>query len=208
MAPERTSRELNIVLPERVEQRIHSIRGHRVILDSDLASLYGVATKRLNEQVKRNADRFPEDFMFRLTEEEAEVLRSQIATSSEGHGGRRYQPYAFTEHGAIMAANVLNNTRAVKVSILVVRAFVRLRQVLATHRELTHKLDELERRVGTHDEAIRELMTAVRQLMELPQPERREIGFHARDGRGRYEALRALRGKIELTTNVRKSRGR
>ncbi|OGX41734.1 MAG: DNA-binding protein [Omnitrophica WOR_2 bacterium RIFCSPHIGHO2_02_FULL_68_15] len=187
MAFERTRRALSIILPERVERRIHSIRGHRVILDLDLASLYGVATKRLNEQVKRNAERFPEDFMFRLTEEEAEVLRSQIATSSERHGGRRYQPYAFTEHGAIMAANVLNNPRAVKVSILVVRAFVRLRQVLATHRELAHKLDELERQVGTHDEAIRELMTAVRRLMELPQPERRQIGFHVRDGRGRYE---------------------
>jgi len=178
---------------ERIGQRILLIRGHRVILDADLASLYGVATKRLNEQVRRNAERFPEDFMFQLTEEDAEALRSQIATSNTGWGGRRYRPYVFTEHGAIMAANVLNSSRAVLASVLVVRAFVQLRQVLATHRELAQKLAKLERRVGAHDEAIQELMTAIRQLMEPPQPKRSQIGFHAREARGRYTASLSVR---------------
>ena len=126
--------------------------------------------------------------MFQLTEEEVEALRSQIATSNKGRGGRRYRPYVFTEHGAIMAANVLNSSRAVKASVLVVRAFVRLRQLLTTHRALAQQLAELERRISTHDEAIRELMTAIRQLMEPPQPKRRQIGFHVREARGRYTA--------------------
>jgi hypothetical protein len=120
------------------------------MLDSDLAELYGVTTKRLNEQVKRNRQRFPADFMFQLTSDEATNLRSRIATSKQGRGGRRYRPYAFTEHGAIMAASVLNSYRAIEVSIYVARAFVKLREMLRTHKELARKLAELEKRIGFH----------------------------------------------------------
>lgn len=164
----------------RIERRILLIRGHRVMLDADLAVLYGVKTKVLLQAVRRNRERFPPDFMFQLTSKEFTHLRSQFVTSSSW-GGRRYRPYAFTEHGAIMAANTLNSQRAVQASVLVVRAFVRLRQMLATHRELSGKLAELERKIGTHDEAIRELMTAIRQLMEPPaEPRKERIGFHRR----------------------------
>ena len=131
----------NAIVPlERIESRILLIRGHKVMLDSDLAELYVVTTKRLNEQVKRNRQRFPADFMFQLTSDEATNLRSRIATSKQGRGGRRYRPYAFTEHGAIMAASVLNSHRAIEVSIYVVRAFVKLREMLRTHKELARKL--------------------------------------------------------------------
>jgi hypothetical protein len=141
----------NAIVPlERIESRILLIRGHKVMLDSDLAELYGVTTKRLNEQVKRNRQRFPADFMFQLTSDEATNLRSRIATSKQGRGGRRYRPYAFTEHGAIMAASVLNSYRAIEVSIYVVRAFVKLREMLRTHKELARKLAELEKRIGFH----------------------------------------------------------
>ncbi|MCP9439627.1 MAG: ORF6N domain-containing protein [Nitrospira sp.] len=162
---------------ERIESRILMIRGHKVVLDADLAALYGVPTKRLNEQVKRNADRFPDDFVFQLTEEEAESLRSQFATSKSGRGGRRSRPYAFTEHGAIMAANVLNSKRAIHMSVYVVRAFVRMRQALAAHKDLAAKLAELERKLGTHDEQIAGLFEAIRQLMNQPPPPGRRIGF-------------------------------
>jgi len=162
-----------------IEQAILLARGERVILDANLAALYGVTTKRLNEQVKRNRDRFPEDFMFQLTSEEAASLRSQIATSKAGRGGRRYRPYAFTEHGAIMAANVLNSERAAKVAVYVVRAFVKLRQTLAAHKELSRKLGELERKVEGHDHEIVALVEAIRELMApLPEPRRKRIGFH------------------------------
>ena len=130
---------------ERIERTILRLRGHNVMLDADLARLYGVTTKRFNEQVKRNVRRFPADFMFQLTQEEYADLKSQIATSSAtGHGGRRHLPYVFTEHGAIMAANVLNSPRAVQMSIIVVRAFIRLRQMLLSNAELAKKLDALE----------------------------------------------------------------
>jgi hypothetical protein len=122
-----------IVLAQKIAAKIHVLRGHKVILDVDLAALYGVPVKRLNEQVKRNAARFPADFLFRLSRSEYENLRSQIATSSYGHGGRRYLPRVFTEHGAVMAANVLNSDRAIKMSIFVVRAFVRVRETLAVN---------------------------------------------------------------------------
>jgi len=157
----------NAIVPlERIESRILLIRGHKVMLDSDLAELYGVTTKRLNEQVKRNRQRFPADFMFQLTSDEATNLRSRIATSKQGRGGRRYRPYAFTEHGAIMAASVLNSHRAIEVSIYVVRAFVKLREMLRTHKELARKLAELEKRIEGHDEEIIVLFEAIRQLME------------------------------------------
>jgi len=154
------------------------IRGHKIILDSDLGRLYGVATKRLNEQVKRNKDRFPADFMFRLTLEESQSLRSQIATSEPARGGRRYRPYAFTEHGAIMAASVLNSRRAMEASVYVVRAFVKLREMLRTHKQLALKLSELEKRIEGHDEDIMALFEAIRQLMEPPEKTAKRIGFH------------------------------
>ena len=170
-APEDTS----LVPAERIEGLILSLRGHRVMLDSDLAALYGVTTKRLNEQVKRNPDRFPEDFLFRLTAEEWDALRSQSATSKPGRGGRRTAPLAFTEHGAVMLANVLNSPVAVRASVQVVRAFVRLRQLLATHADLARKLDDLENR---YDEQFRVVFEAIRRLMALPPDTRAgKIGF-------------------------------
>jgi phage regulator Rha-like protein len=169
----------NAIVPvERIESRILLIRGHKVMLDSDLAELYGVTTKRLNEQVKRNQERFPVDFMFQLTSEETKGLRSQIATSKQQRGGRRYRPYAFTEHGAIMAASVLNTHRAIEVSLYVVRAFVKLREMLRTHKELARKLAELEKRIEGHDEEIVALFEAIRQLMEPPEKSGKRIGFH------------------------------
>ena len=166
-----------IVTVERIESRIVLIRGHKVMLDSDLAELYGVTTKRLNEQVKRNRERFPVDFMFQLTSSETTNLRSQIATSKQRRGGRRYRPYAFTEHGAIMAASVLNSHRAIEVSVYVVRAFVKLREMLRTHKELARKLAELEKRIEGHDEEIIVLFEAIRRLMEPPEKTSRRIGF-------------------------------
>lgn len=169
---------------ERITRSIHTFRGQRVLLDAELATLYGVATKRLNEQVRRNSERFPPDFLFQLSAAEAETLRSQIATSkSTRRGGRRYLPYAFTEHGAIMAATVLNSPRAVEMSIFVVRAFVKLREFLVSNRELARRLDELEARIekklATHDEAIAAMLSAIRELMAPPPPKRRPIGFTA-----------------------------
>jgi phage regulator Rha-like protein len=160
-----------------VESRILVLRQQKVILDSDLAELYAVPVKRLNEQVKRNQERFPADFMFQLTADEQASLRSQFATSKNTRGGRRYAPYAFTEHGAIMAATVLNSERAVEMSVFVVRAFVRLREMLATNQQLASKIDELEQRLDTHDASIQELIEAIRELM-VPEPATgRRIGF-------------------------------
>jgi phage regulator Rha-like protein len=166
-----------IVPAERIEAKILLIRGQKVMLDADLAALYGVSTKRLNEQVRRNKDRFPDDFLFQLSAQETENLRSQFATSSAEHGGRRYRPYAFTEHGAVMLASVLNSKIAVEASIQVVRAFVRLRQMLATHKELAAKLAELESRLDAHDENITAVFEAIRQLMKPPAKPRKRIGF-------------------------------
>jgi len=171
-----------------LESTIHLIRGHRVMLDSDLAVIYGVTTKRLNEQLRRNRSRFPNDFAFQLTAKELTNLRSQIATSSF-HGGRRYRPWAFTEHGAIMLASVLNSQIAVQASVRVVRAFVRLREMVAANAQLSAKLEELERRLDSHDEAIVDLFAALKQLLEPPEPpKRREIGFHVREKAVRYGA--------------------
>ncbi|MHB1880839.1 MAG: ORF6N domain-containing protein [Acidithiobacillus sp.] len=169
----------NIVAVEMLSQRIHFIRGQKVMLDADLAELYGVTTKRFNEQVKRNLDRFPPDFMFQLDNEEHTALRSQIATSNTGRGGRRYPPYAFTEHGAIMAATVLNSAKAIEMSVFVVRAFIQLREMLSTHKELAAQLEALERTVSTHDQAIAGLINAIRELMRTPDTKSRSIGFTA-----------------------------
>jgi len=166
--------QTNITSTSRIEQSIHLIRGQRVMLDSDLAKLYGVTTKRLNEQVKRNVYRFPEDFMFQLTKEETESLRSQFATSKTGRGGRRTLPYVFTEHGAVMLANVLNSPTAVQASIQVVRAFIRLREMLITHADLARRLDELEKK---YDKQFAVVFEAIRALMSPPQKETKRIGF-------------------------------
>jgi hypothetical protein len=160
-----------------VESRILVLRHHKVILDTDLAELYNVPVKRLNEQVKRNLERFPSDFMFQLTSKEDAALRSQFVISKKGRGGRRYPPYAFTEHGAIMAATVLNSKRAIQMSVFVVRAFVRLREMLSANRQLAAKIDELDRRLGTHDDAIQELMHAIKELMIPEEKSRHKIGF-------------------------------
>ena len=161
----------------RIENAILVIRGQKVILDETLAALYGVTTKRLNEQLKRNIGRFPPDFMFRLTEDEHANLRSHFATSRERWGGRRYPHMAFTEHGAIMAASVLHSPKAIEMSVLVVRAFVKLRNLLAAHRQLAAKLEELESKLATHDEQIVVLFDAIRELMAPPPKPRRRIGF-------------------------------
>jgi ORF6N domain len=166
-----------------IAQRIRLIRGQRVILDTDLAAFYGETTKRFNQQVNRNLARFPAGFMFQLDEEEFASLRLQIATSNAdgslkgGRGGRRYAPMAFTEHGAIMASMVLNSPRATELSIYVVQAFVELRSMLATNRELSNKLHLLERKVTKHDQAISELIDSMRQLLAAPEPHKRPIGF-------------------------------
>lgn len=163
---------------ERLPERILVLRGVRVMLDADLASLYGVQTRRLNEQVRRNLKRFPPEFLFRMTNHELTRLMSQIATSKPGRGGRRKAPFVFTEHGAIMAAMVLNSPRAIEMSVFVIRAFVQLRKSTEGSRELHKRLDELEHRVGTHDHAIREILAAIRQLTAPPEPvKRRRIGF-------------------------------
>jgi uncharacterized protein YigA (DUF484 family) len=162
---------------ERIAQSILELRGHKVLLDSDLAELYGVLTKRFNEQIKRNLARFPMDFMFQLTSDELGGLRSQIATSKPGRGGRRYAPYVFTEHGAIMAAMVLNSPRAIEVSVQVVRAFIRLRETLSSNKELALRLDELERKLATHDQAITGILKMIRELMNPPPTKKRPIGF-------------------------------
>jgi hypothetical protein len=160
-----------------VESRILILRHRRVILDVDIAHLYGVPVKRLNEQVKRNQERFPSDFMFQLTRKEHAALRSQIATSKKTRGGRRYTPYALTEHGAIMAATVLNSKRAVRMSVFVVRAFVRLREMLATNRRLAGKIAELENGLDTHDSVIQDLIEAIKELLTPEARPRRRIGF-------------------------------
>ncbi|GAB1468916.1 ORF6N domain-containing protein [Candidatus Cloacimonadota bacterium] len=158
-----------------IENQILDIRGQKVILDVDLARLYGVETKRLNQQVKRNLERFPIDFVFRLTEDEMLSLKLQNATSNRG--GRRTLPYAFTEHGAIMAASVLNTPKAVETSIYIVRAFIKMRTYFAQHKELADKVNELEAKIGKHDALIVNIVTAIKQLMEPPKPQKKEIGF-------------------------------
>jgi phage regulator Rha-like protein len=175
------ARRRSLIPAEVIQGRILCLRGRRVMLDSDLAELYGVETKALNRAVSRNPERFPEDFMFQLTEGEFRRLRCQIGTSNRGRGGRRYPPFVFTEHGAVMAANVLNSRRAVETSVLVVRAFVRLRKTLSAHGELAGWMAKLEGRVSTHDRAIRGILSALRRLMESPsESSKPRIGFHRR----------------------------
>ena len=196
-----------------VDSLIRSVRRQRVILDSDLARIYGVTTKRLNEQVRRNKVRFPEDFVFRLTRDEfAEVQpqplhnqhvdgdRSQIATGSSKHRDPRFSPYAFTEHGAIMAATVLNSQQAIQMSVFVVRAFVSMRRMLVDRSELTNKLAELDKkltaRLDNHESGITEVLQQIMLLLNPPpepEPEPKRIGFHVREHRAVYRVKRAVR---------------
>src|ERR1700722_7600960 len=168
-----------IVLARKVDSKILVLRGQRVILDVELAELYGVPVKRLNQQIKRNARRFPSDFAFRLSKAEQEDLWWQIATSSSNYGGRRYLPNAFTEHGAIMAATVLNSKRAIEMSIFVVRAFARMREMLTANQQIRFKLAELEQRLEGHDADIQGLVEAIHDLMAPPSGNSRRIGFEA-----------------------------
>jgi hypothetical protein len=165
------------VFPVPIDLRILILRHRRVILDTVLADLYEVSVKRLNEQIKRNRKRFPVDFMFQVSAREAKCLRSQFATSKTGRGGRRSLPYAFTEHGAIMAATVLNSKRAIEMSVHVVRAFVRLREMLAGNKELAAKIEELEKHLERHDSAIQEIIHVIKRLMSPPIKRRSKIGF-------------------------------
>jgi ORF6N domain-containing protein len=181
----------------RIETAIHLIRGQRVMLDSDLASIYGVSTRQLNQQLKRNRHRFPEDFAFQLERREFETLMSQIVISKKGRGGRRKLPWVFTEHGAIMLASVLSSNIAVQASVRVVRAFIRLREMVAANSELAAKLKELERRLDTHDEAIANVFAALKRLLEPPEPPKRpQIGFHVRENSAHYRVRRRSRSKI------------
>jgi hypothetical protein len=191
-----------IVAADQIASRIRNFRGEKVLLDFDLAALYGVETRVLNQAVKRNADRFPSDFMFQLSVEETEMISqrvtssmgqtvsdsSQIVMSPSKHRGTRYCPYAFTEQGVAMLSSVLNSERAIKVNIAIMRAFVKLRQILETNRELAKKFSELEQCVGKHDEEIDAILEAIRQLMAPSDRPRREIGFHVREKAPRYRA--------------------
>jgi DNA-binding transcriptional MerR regulator len=189
--------QTSMVSAERIERSILLIRGHRVMLDWDLAALYGVGTKVLNQAVRRNINRFPEDFMFQLTAEEFEnlrlhfgtsKLRSQIVTSKpqKRRGGRRYLPYAFTEQGVAMLSSILRSKRAVQVNIEIMRTFVRLRRILSSNKELARKLEELERKIGAHDQQIQTIFQAIRQLMAPPEQKKRKMGFLVEEKPARY----------------------
>lgn len=167
----------SLIPADRIEKAILLIRKQKVMLDADLADLYGVQTKFLVRAVKRNIDRFPADFMFQLSKEEFDDLRFHFGTSSDW-GGRRYPPYAFTEQGVAMLSSVLHSQRAVQVNIEIMRAFIRLRQMLASNVELARKLDELEKK---YDAQFKEVFEAIRQLMKPPEPKRRPIGFQTGD---------------------------
>ena len=181
-----------IMQMERIEKSIYLLRGQKVMLDRDLATIYGVPTFRFNEAVRRNIKRFPEDFMFQLTREEVEILISQNAMSKPGRGGRRTLPYAFTEHGAIMAANVLNSPRAVQMSVFVVRAFVRMRSIMNDTRELARRLSmlekELKERLDVHESAVVSILQRMMDIIdppELPGPPRKTIGFEIKEAPAR-----------------------
>ena len=175
----------DVIVVDQIARTIIVLREQKVLLDADLARLYGVTTRVLNQAVKRNADRFPADFMFRLTAEEARRSRSQFVTLKRGEN-IKYRPYAFTEQGVAMLSSVLRSGQAVQVNIAIMRAFVKLREVLETNRELSRRFAELEQRVGKHDEEIDAIIEAIRQLMAPPAKAKREIGFHVRETAPRY----------------------
>ncbi|MBI3292434.1 MAG: ORF6N domain-containing protein [Elusimicrobia bacterium] len=170
----------SLVHLEQIERHIYLIRGQKVMVDADRASLYEIETRILIQAVKRNAERFPEDFMLQLTREELTLLRSQSVISNKGRGGRRYQPYAFTEQGVAMLSSVLRSQRAIAINILIMRAFVKLRELLSTHKELARKIEELETRVGTHDQHILNIFEQIHELMTPlfpPAEPKRRIGY-------------------------------
>ena len=181
MPLEKTKSPLSSTLPVpigMIERQIYLIRGQKVMLDADLAELYQVPTKRLNEAIRRNRDRFPEDFMFRLSNDEASVLRSQIATLETGRGRySKYAPHAFTEHGVAMLSSVLHSARAVQMNILIIRAFVKMRELLASHKDLAARVEKLEANQKTHASVINILADEIDQLKKLPEPSKRRIGF-------------------------------
>lgn len=178
--------ELQAASAPAIENRIYVIRGRQVMLDEDLADLYGVETRVLVQQVKRNVKRFPADFMFQLTKSEAEALRSQIVISNIGRGGRRYEPYVFTEQGVAMLSGVLRSDRAIAVNIEIMRAFVELRRTAGSFQELQKRLDQMELDIGArlseHDEQLRQIFDALRQLIAPPPSAKRPIGFRVREG--------------------------
>jgi len=185
-----------IVPPALISQKIFFVRGTRVMLDADLARLYGVATKNLNKAVKRNASRFPSDFMFQLSPKELHSLGFQSGTSKPGRGGRRYVPYAFTEQGVAMLSSVLRSSRAVQVNVAIMRTFVRLREMLITHEELRRKIDAMEKRYDARFQAVFE---TIRQMLETPIPAKKPIGFHAR-----LEFSRKSHGSAKASLNSTK----
>jgi len=173
-------RKAEAVEARAVEGMIFVIRDQKVMLDRDLADLYGVETAQLKRQVKRNIDRFPNDFMFVLNKAEFENWRCQFGTSNKIRMGLRYAPMAFTEHGILMLSSVLNSERAIQVNIMIMRTFSRLREMVSAHKELAHKMKELERKVGRHDEEINVIIDVIKRLMRKPQKQSRPIGFHVR----------------------------
>ena len=185
-----------IVPPALISQKIFFVRGARVMLDADLARLYGVATKNLNKAVKRNTSRFPSDFMFQLSPKELHSLGFQSGTSKPGRGGRRYVPYAFTEQGVAMLSSVLRSSRAVQVNVAIMRTFVRLREMLTTHEELRRKIDAMEKR---YDARFRTVFETIRQMLETPIPAKKPIGFHAR-----LEYSRKSHGSAKASLNSTK----
>jgi hypothetical protein len=168
---------LELMATPTIEKRIFVIRKRQVMLDEDLADLYGVETKRLVQQVKRNLKRFPEDFMFQLTKSEGEALRSQFATSNDGRGGRRYAPYVFTEQGVAMLSGVLRSDRAIAVNIEIMRVFVELRRVASSYAAIEKRLEEVERELGGHDEQLNQIFKTLRQLISPPARPKRPVGF-------------------------------
>jgi len=175
-----------LIPQEIIESKILLIRGRKVMLDRDLAGLYGVETKAINQAVKRNSQRFPDDFMFRLSAEEARLLsRSQFVTLKKGQN-IKYLPYVFTENGVAMLSSVLNSDRAIQVNIQIMRTFVKLRELFVTHKDLAHKLEELERKIERHDEEISAIFQAIRNLMAPPIKPKRKIGFDLKEKRARY----------------------
>jgi hypothetical protein len=175
--PKKTQQNAIIAVIEEIEEKIYVIRGQRVMLDSDLAHIYQVETGALNRAVKRNLARFPSDFIFQLSDEETESLRCQIGISNKGRGGRRYSPYVFTEHGAVMLASVLNSPTAVEASIVVVRAFVKMRAMLALHQDLADRVEELEKTTDYHGQKFGAVSALLSEIMLDPKYLKRKIGF-------------------------------
>jgi len=181
------SPKIELITQAAIETRIFEIRGQKVILDSDLSKIYKIPTFRLNEAVKRNQDRFPKDFMFQLTRKEVTNLTSQIAMSRSGHGGRRTLPYAFTEHGALMAAAILKSPSAIEMSVFIVRAFVKMREQLLATATLAKRLAEVEKLLLVHDSALGDLYQKIQPLLMPPEePEKKRIGFDVRESRAKY----------------------